>query len=197
MQVRMHEIAIRLALVLLDDLVRLVPVVLGQPPQGLQGGAHAGGRLGGGHAAAEFIDGCHAPSLIDFSSSRDGKAANAPGRVAVRAAAFCAMPIAASTDAPSASAAATTPQKVSPQPVVSTAAMRSAGKDRPPSLHPSAPRVTMAVPTRSSAGPRASASIRLAMMMFACGTSFSAPGQKGAGLKIDRGAAARMALVVS
>src|SRR5471032_614180 len=160
MQVRMHEIAIRLALVLLDDLVRLVPVVLGEPPQGLQGGAEAGGRLSRGHAAAELIYSCHARSLIDFSSSRDGSAANAPGRVAVRAAAFCAAPIALSMVAPPANAAAITPQKVSPQPVVSTAAIGSAGKARPRTLHPSAPRVTMDVHTRSSAGPMASASIR-------------------------------------
>src|SRR5689334_22379165 len=55
MQMGMHPIDVVVVLVLLADLVRLVPVALGRPPQRLQR-RDDGRRLGGQHAPAELLD---------------------------------------------------------------------------------------------------------------------------------------------
>ena len=102
---------------------------------------------------------------------------------------------------PWASAAAITPQKTSPQPVVSMAATLSAGKMRPPKRQPSAPSVTIAAPASIDGCAQRLASRRLAMTRLHAPPAFSAPGQNGAGVKIVVAprwrAAARMAPVTS
>jgi hypothetical protein len=59
MQVRVHRIAVRLAFVLLDALMGLVPIAAQRPPERLQGWPDIRRRRFGRHAASKCIDRRH------------------------------------------------------------------------------------------------------------------------------------------